>query len=110
MEIKNIFFGKDQELVDLGGGLRRKVVANNENLMVVEVYFNTGTVAGVHDHPHEQCTYIVSGEFEFEIGGKKTILKAGDSAYKQGSLPHGAVCLKEGMLIDVFTPCRKDFL
>ncbi len=110
MEIKNCFFGDDIKLEDLGDGLKRKVIAYNENLMSVEVHFETGTVAAVHSHVHEQITIVISGEFEFTIGGKKQILKAGDSAYKQPNLTHGATCLKKGMLIDIFTPCRKDFL
>lgn len=110
MDIKNIFKSEEGKMVDCGGGLRRKVTAYNDNLMVVEVHFEEGTVAAVHSHPHEQITYIISGEFEFTIGDKKQIMKAGDSAYKQGNLPHGATCIKKGMLIDVFTPHREDFL
>ena len=110
MDIKNIFLSEEGELVDCGGGLTRKVTAYNENLMCVEVHFEEGTVAAVHDHPHEQITYVISGEFDFIIDGKHQILKAGDAAYKQGNLPHGATCIKKGMLIDVFTPHRADFL
>tara|TARA_R110001583_G_scaffold26571_2_gene95705 strand:- start:5860 stop:6192 length:333 start_codon:yes stop_codon:yes gene_type:complete len=110
MDIKNIFKSEEGTFVDCGGGLRRKVTAYNDNLMVVEVHFETGTHAAVHSHPHEQITYVISGEFEFIIDGKKQILKAGDAAYKQGHLPHGATCLQKGMLIDVFTPLREDFL
>lgn len=110
METKNVFKSEEGKMIDCGGGLSRKVTAYNDNLMCVEVHFEEGTVAGVHSHPHEQITYVISGEFEFEIGGKKTILKAGDSAYKQANLPHGAICIKKGMLIDIFTPHREDFL
>lgn len=110
MDIKNVFLRNEGKLEDCGGGLSRKVTAYNENLMCVEVHFEEGTVAAVHSHEHEQITYVISGEFEFTIGGVKQILKAGDSAYKQPNLPHGATCLKKGMLIDIFTPCRKDFL
>ena len=78
--------------------------------MCVEVHFETGTVAAVHHHRHEQITYVVSGKFEFEIDGVKRVLGPGDSAYKQPHLPHGAVCLEAGMLIDMFTPHREDFV
>ena len=110
MNVKNIFPGAENELEDLGGGLKRKVCAYNANLMSVEVHFETGTVAPVHHHPHEQVTYVVSGRFEFEIDGEKKVLGPGDSAYKQPNLPHGAKCLEAGMLIDMFTPHREDFV
>ncbi|WP_413701277.1 hypothetical protein ACLKMH_06210 [Psychromonas sp. KJ10-10] len=45
MEIKNIFKSEEGTFVDCGGGLRRKVTAYNDNLMVVEVHFETGTHA-----------------------------------------------------------------
>jgi quercetin dioxygenase-like cupin family protein len=110
MELKNYFPGDELVLEDLGDGVKRKITAYHENLMCVEVHFEKGAVGALHSHPHEQITYIISGEFEFSIGGVKKILKAGDSTFKQPGIEHGAVCLKAGMLLDIFTPCREDFL
>ena len=78
--------------------------------MVCELHFQKGAVGNLHSHPHEQCTYIISGKFEFNINGVKKILGPGDSTYKEPGVVHGAVCLEEGMLIDIFTPAREDFL
>lgn len=110
MDIKNYFMSDDLELIDLGNGIKRKITAYHDNLMCVEVHFEEGAIGEMHTHPHEQITYIISGEFEFNVGGKKQILKAGDTTFKQADIPHGAVCLKKGVLLDIFTPCRKDFL
>lgn len=110
MDLKNYFLGDDIPLEDLGGGVKRKITAVHDNLMCVEVHFEKGAVGALHSHPHEQITYIASGEFEFTIGGEKKVLKAGDSTFKQPDIEHGAVCLKAGMLLDIFTPCREDFL
>ncbi|MDC7241965.1 MAG: cupin domain-containing protein [Spirochaetales bacterium] len=110
MDLKNYFVGDEIPLEDLGDGVKRRITAYHDNLMCVEVHFEKGAVGALHSHPHEQITYIVSGEFEFNIGGEKKVLKAGDSTFKQPDIEHGAVCLKEGMLLDIFTPCREDFL
>lgn len=110
MEIQNFFIGKDIPSVPAGDGVTRKVLAHSENLMVCELHFNKGSVGKMHTHIHEQCSYIISGRFEFEIGGKKMILGPGDSTYKHSGVLHGAVCLEEGILLDIFTPERKDFL
>jgi len=110
MEIKNFFPGDVIETEDLGDGVKRKITAYNDNLMCVEVHFEKGAVGALHSHPHEQITYILSGKFEFNIGGKKMVLKAGDSTFKQPDIEHGALCLESGVLLDIFTPCRKDFL
>ena len=110
MEIQNYFFSRELEELEVADGLKRKVVAYHDNLMMVEIHFKKGTVAAMHSHPHEQITYIISGKFEFTVGGKKAILVAGDSTFKQPNIMHGAVCLEDGVLIDAFTPARKDFL
>ncbi len=110
MNLKNFFSGDEATLEDLGGGKKRKITAFHENMMCVEVHFDTGAAGTIHKHPHEQITYILSGEFEFTVGEEKKILKAGDSTYNQSDVEHGAVCLQEGVLLDIFTPCRKDFL
>jgi len=110
MNIQNYFVGDDIKSVDLGNGIVRKVTAYNENLMSVENHFETGAISPVHSHTNEQITYVVSGEFEFNIDGDIRIMKAGDSHYKQPNLKHGCKCLKAGILFDTFTPYRQGFL
>lgn len=110
MSITNYFPGSERPVEDLGGGIRRRVTAHSDNLMCVEVHFEKGAVGALHWHPHEQITYVLSGKFEFEIGGARKLLVAGDSTYKQPDIEHGAVCLEAGVLLDIFTPCRQDFL
>ncbi|CAM3186167.1 cupin domain-containing protein [Vibrio rarus] len=108
---ENMFvYNKDVVIEDLGGGLSRKVLAYSENMMTCEVYFETGTVAAMHNHPHEQLTYVVSGKFEFTVGDDTQIVVAGDTIYKEPNIMHGAKCLEKGVLIDNFTPMRKDFV
>nr|WP_087017197.1 cupin domain-containing protein [Thaumasiovibrio subtropicus] len=95
---------------DLGDGIRRKVLAHSDNMMSVEVYFEKGAIGAMHSHPHEQLTYVLSGVFEFTIGNEKRVVKAGDTMYKEPEIEHGCVCIDEGVLIDTFTPMRRDFL
>jgi quercetin dioxygenase-like cupin family protein len=110
MKLKHYFFNPDIPFEYLGNGLKRKVLAYHENLMMVEVYFEKGAVGAIHSHSHEQITYVLEGEFEFNIDGKKQIVKAGDSMYKESNVLHGTICLKKGRLLDVFSPHREDFL
>lgn len=108
--IQNYFIASDIEAKPADPGITRKVLAHNKNLMVCELHFKKGAVGKVHQHFHEQCSYIVSGKFEMEIGGVKVVLGPGDSTYKQPGILHGGVCLEEGTLLDIFTPEREDFL
>ncbi|PJG83599.1 cupin domain-containing protein [Caviibacterium pharyngocola] len=103
-------FGNDIPLEDLGGGIQRKILAYSENIMSVEVHFEKGAVGTLHSHPHEQLTYVLSGRFEFTIGDETKIVSAGDALYKQPNVMHGCVCLEAGVLLDNFTPMRKDFI
>ena len=96
--------------IDLGGGVERKVLAHEEELMCVEVSFTAGAVGASHTHPHVQATYVESGKFEVTVGDETKVLEKGDSFSVPKNVPHGVVCLENGKLIDFFTPMRKDFL
>ena len=91
-------------------GMRRKIMAYDDKLMVVKVEFETGGIGTLHQHYHSQITHVESGVFEVEIGDEKKILKAGDAFYIPSNVMHGAVCLEAGVLIDVFSPMREDFI
>lgn len=93
-----------------GDGIVRQIMAYDEHLMMVKVKFNQGAIGTLHQHPHTQSTYVVSGCFEVTIGQEKKVLRAGDGYYVAPNLPHGCVCLEAGVLIDTFTPMREDFL
>jgi len=91
-------------------GVMRKIMAYDDNLMMVKVKFDTGGVGVLHNHHHSQITHVESGTFEVQIDGVKKILKSGDAFYIPPNIIHGAVCLEAGVLIDVFSPMREDFI
>ena len=95
---------------DLGGGIQRKIMAHNDEMMIVKVAFATGGIGAMHSHPHTQASYIESGVFKLTIGDETSILKAGDAYFVPSEVEHGAECLETGVLVDVFSPVRKDFL
>ncbi|TDD95495.1 cupin domain-containing protein [Flavobacterium cellulosilyticum] len=101
---------KEMEWEKLGGGVSRKILGYDNQIMMVLVKFEKGALGAPHQHFHTQATYCVSGKFEFEIDGIKQIVEAEDGVYIQPNLLHSAVCLEEGMLIDTFSPVREDFL
>ena len=101
--------GKVLEEVE-AGQISRKIRARGGGLMAVEVFFKTDAVGYEHRHPHEQISYCLSGEFLFTLEGRTMTLKAGDSVYVPVSALHGAKCVVEGRVLDIFTPQRQDFL
>lgn len=91
-------------------GMKRKIMAYDESLMVVRVEFERGGVGVVHQHHHVQITHVQSGVFEVEVAGEKRVLQTGDAFYIPSNVLHGAVCLEAGVLIDTFSPMREDFI
>ena len=100
----------EQKLIQLGGGVTRRILSYDDNLMSVEVAFETGAVGAPHTHPHTQCSYVLSGRFSYSVEGEAVELNPGDSIVVPSNLLHGTVCLEKGVLLDIFTPMREDFL
>ncbi|GAK54532.1 cupin 2 domain-containing protein [Candidatus Moduliflexus flocculans] len=95
---------------DLGGGVVRKVLASGGKMMAVEFTFANGSIGAIHSHPHEQIGYVAKGRFEATVGEQKAMIQEGDTYYVAPNVMHGVVALEDGVLIDVFTPQREDFL
>ncbi len=93
-----------------GSGVTRRVLAYTDGMMTVENTFEKGAVGAMHSHPHTQITYIVSGKFAFTIGDETREVTAGDTLLKEDGIIHGCTCLEAGVLLDIFTPMREDFV
>lgn len=89
----------------------RQILTFNDEIMMVRVIFKIPGPGGEpHSHPHVQITSVESGVFDLTIDGRTERLKAGDSFYVPSGVHHGAICIEPGVLVDVFTPMRADFL
>jgi quercetin dioxygenase-like cupin family protein len=95
---------------EMSPGVRRTLVAYNDDLMLVKVAFEAGAVGALHHHVHSQISYVESGEFEVTVGDDTRVLQAGDSFYAAPNVPHGVVARQAGVLLDSFSPIRADFL
>ena len=107
---KEFIFDADLEWEKIGDGIKRKIMSYDEKIMMVKVHFETGSIGSMHNHPHSQVTYVESGEYELTIGSETKTIRAGDSFYIPSNVMHGATCSMKGVLVDVFSPIREDFL
>lgn len=107
---EHFLFAQNTEIEDLGGGLKRQMLGFNQELMMVKVWFEKGAIGYNHSHPHSQVTYVIEGEFHFNIAGETKILRPGDSCMIPPNADHGATCPTGGILIDSFSPMRNDFV
>lgn len=107
---KGFFISEETEWEEVAPGLTRQIMGYDGKIMLVKAKFETGAIGVMHKHYHSQVTYVESGEFEMTIGDEVKTLKRGDSFYVIPWIMHGCVCTKPGILIDVFSPAREDFL
>jgi quercetin dioxygenase-like cupin family protein len=110
-EGEGTFFKWDaQEPIEVVPGLKFQPILG-DRLMANFVYFEPNTEAPVHWHDEEQISIVLEGEFEFEVGGEKRIVKRGDAILIPPNVPHGArtfdtTCLQ----MDLFHPPRQGLL
>ncbi len=90
-------------------GMRRHVLAYNQNVMLVRHQFSKGWKGQAHWHPHDQLVYVVTGCIRFQGGGKTIDLRTGDSLIVEGNIEHQATALEDSEVLDVFVPFRNDY-
>lgn len=111
MAERKVFFenkSNNWEIIDKN--IERQIVGYDQSVMMVNVRFKKGGIGAMHHHIHSQVTHIAEGKFEVTINKKTKLLQKGDSFYVAPNLEHGVVCLEDGLLIDVFSPMREDFI
>jgi len=93
---------------------RTRYLGHTDNVMIAVIDVNDGPAAQPdppHSHPHEQVSYVASGEILVIIGEEETRLSEGDLFTVPPNVPHTIQTLSEHVrLIDAFNPIRKDFL
>ena len=110
MENKSYVFNSEIPYEVTGEGTKRKVLAYNDKMMAVENKFEKGAKGAPHQHPHLQIVYVPEGEFYFTVEGETKIIKKGDSVLVKENAIHSCECIEEGILLDIFSPMREDFI
>lgn len=116
VDITYFFTNSQSEQLDMGitivkpeerkkiapGGLRRgygyeslayKKAGKNMEPYIITVDSKSG---GTFRHNGEEFLYILEGTMEFSYGGKKFIVKKGDSIYLDSGIEHSAIALGDG--------------
>lgn len=95
-------------------GIKRRLL-HTPNLMMVAIEFHGGPWENpdpLHNHVHEQITYVAEGEvIFFSEGEPDQVLKKGDMVSIPSLKKHAIQLLSaNAILIDSFNPPREDFL
>jgi len=102
--------GTDEPEIVVSEGISRQLLGYDDSILMARAIFAKDAIGYKHTHPHSQLTYVESGVFDFTIGSETRRLRTGDGTYVPPFIEHGAVCIEAGVLLDVFSPIREDFL
>ncbi len=56
--------------------------------MLSLVELDANTILPRHSHPHEQSTFVLEGELEFDLGGETRTMRAGRTGIIPGGVEH----------------------
>jgi quercetin dioxygenase-like cupin family protein len=101
---------QDTAMTEPEPGLRRQVMSYSPAMMLVRHRMVKGWVGTKHSHPHEQMVYILSGRIVFEHPGGRVEAGPGESFLVPGGVEHQARALEDSEVLDIFTPCREDYV
>ena len=83
--------------------------AHGDRCTLGYVELEKGSVVPLHNHPHEQITYIIEGQLDMIIGGEAVSLTGGMYYVIPSNVLHSAVAITDCKVIDVFHPVREDY-
>jgi quercetin dioxygenase-like cupin family protein len=83
--------------------------AHGNELTFGYVELKQGSSVPMHNHVHEQVTFIVKGQLDMVIGGKECSLTTGMYYVIHSNVPHSAVAKTDCIVIDAFSPVREDY-
>ena len=86
------------------------VLAVGEKTMITRMNFKTEDNVPFHKHPNEQSGYVVSGRYKMKIKDSEDIISEGDSYSIGEDVFHAIEVIEPGVIIDVFTPIRQDYI
>jgi quercetin dioxygenase-like cupin family protein len=82
---------------------------HGDRMTTGDVMLDAETDIPIHQHPHEQLTYLLEGQMEFIVGEEKHLMEAGDIAIIPGGVLHGGRTITKCRVIDTFAPARDDY-
>jgi quercetin dioxygenase-like cupin family protein len=83
--------------------------AHGESMTVGYVELKAGSSIPMHQHIHEQITYIIEGELDMVIGREQCLLTAGMYHVIPSNTLHSAIAKTDCKVIDAFSPMREDY-
>lgn len=101
---------REAKPVEMMEGITRRTLTHGERMLLVEFTVRAGSVFPEHQHPYEQIGYLCTGKGRLWIGTEAHNLSQGSSWCIPGGVSHRGEFSEDSVVIDVFSPVRKDYL
>jgi quercetin dioxygenase-like cupin family protein len=86
---------------------------HGERVTLAQFTFAAGTLIPMHQHEHEQYSYVLDGELEFRIGAEDAepiIVRSGEVMVLPPHTPHMVRAVVDTFDLDIFSPPRGDWM
>jgi quercetin dioxygenase-like cupin family protein len=108
MESPHVYAFSAIPVKEIAPGYASKLIHTAHNTFnFIEV--TEGSTVPLHSHLHEQCAFVLEGEFELNINGQARRLTPGVFAIIPPHVPHSGLAITHCRLLDVFSPVREDY-
>ena len=98
----------DIDTKEIAPGFLSKLIHTETNTInFIEV--KAGCSVPRHRHIHEQCSFIIEGEFELTVNDIPQLLNTGLFAIVPSNVWHSGTAITDCRLIDIFSPVREDY-
>ena len=89
------------------GFFSKLIHTSNNTLNFIEV--KAGCTVPDHSHMHEQCSFVIEGQFQLTVAGVAKVLDKGVFAVIPSNVRHSGLAITDCKLLDVFSPAREDY-
>lgn len=89
------------------GFFSKFIHTENNTLNFIEV--KAGNSVPLHQHVHQQLSFVLEGKFEMMVDGETKVLEPDLFAVIPPNALHGGIAVTDCRLIDIFSPVREDY-
>jgi quercetin dioxygenase-like cupin family protein len=96
------------ETKEIAPGFFSKLI-HTENNTINFIEVKAGCTVPRHHHIHQQCAFVIEGEFELTVNEVAQTLTTGLFAIIPSDIWHSGKAITDCKLIDIFSPVREDY-
>lgn len=96
--------------IEMHNGIYRRTLCFNKDLMLCHFILEKDSEIPMHKHKESQVGYVIKGKMKLLTNEEDFFVSEGGCYLFQSNEEHGAIILEETEIIDIFNPCRVDYI